>query len=906
MIGQSISHYEILEKLGEGGMGVVYKAHDTTLNRLVALKFLPPHMSGTEQDKNRFLQEAQAAASLSHSNICTIYGIEEYEGPAYAGAPAPARPAESTLAGGGKQQFIVMEFVDGQMLQEKKQNLSLKQALEIAVQIADGLAAAHEKGIVHRDIKPENIMIRKDGTVQIMDFGLAKLRGASRLTKEGSTVGTAGYMSPEQIQGMDVDHRSDIFSLGVICYEMFTGQSPFKGVHETAISYEIVNVDPPPMETVKPELDPELDAIVMDCLAKDPADRYQSAAELARNLRRFKRESSKSRLSRAMPARSFDVASSGSTAKKSGLPPSIQRFLWPVITAALLVAIALLVWRPWNSATAVRPVMRFTIDLPQTASLDFNYASLDMSLDGRFIIYSGGTGGNTQLYLRPMDKLEVQPIVGTNGALYPAISPDGQWIAYDLNGTLMKISVFGGATQRICDIHGVSRGVAWANNHSIMFGHINRGIFEVSADGGEPKALTTLDSTNGEISHRFPQMLPDGKTLIYTVKQGTISSFDDALIVAQHLDTGERKILVRGGSYGRYVPTGYLVYARSGSILAVPFDPSTLETSNQPVAIEKGGWLNRGSGDAYLAFSNQGVLAFSPAEPASSEHVLVSSIDRRGIVHPVIDSARSFFQTAISPDGQKLATSIQAANDDIWIYHILRKTLTRFTFGGGNHSFPVWSPDGKYVVYAAERGTAMDIFRKPWDGSGAEERLTTGLSVSDITSYAPDGKAIAFVQDGDIWILPLDGDRTPTPFIHTPANEATPKISPDGHWLAYNSNESGRDEVYVVPYPKRAGKSQVSSGGGAFPLWSRDGKELCFVNGSDIMAVEITGTAAFDYSAPRKITTLPPAGALADITPNGQQFIVQIFRSQAAAQTNLTVVTEWFDDLKAKVTRGKN
>jgi serine/threonine protein kinase/Tol biopolymer transport system component len=882
MIGNTISHYKILEKLGEGGMGVVYKAHDTTLDRDVALKFLPSHVSGSEQDKSRFLQEAQAAAALSHPNICTIYGIEEHDG----------------------QQFIVLQFVDGQMLQERKHNLPLKQALEFGIQIAEGLAAAHEKGIVHRDIKPENIMIRKDGSVQIMDFGLAKLRGATRLTKEGSTVGTAGYMSPEQVQGLDVDHRTDIFSLGVILYEMFAGESPFKGVHETAIAYEIVNIDPPPMASVKPDLDPEVDAIVLDCLAKDPADRYQSAAELARNLRRFKRESSRSRVvSRTTTAIKFGKSL---PEQASGAPPPVQRyrpFVWPTIAGALAVSLAIILWNPWKPTEISRPVMRFSIDLPDNGYLGFGASLLDFSPDGKFIVYSGGTGGNVQLYLKRMDELTVQPISGTAGASYPAFSPDGQWIAYEVNGTLMKISVFGGASQKLCNVQGQSRGLWWANDHSVLFGHVNRGILRVSASGGEPEVITTLDSENGEISHRFPQMLPDGNTVIFTVKQSTITSFDEALIVAQRLDSGERKVLVRGGSYGRYVPTGYLMYVRGGSIFALAFDPFRLEITGQPVVVEKGGWMNRASGDAYIAFSKYGGMVFSPAEPPTFDNIELSVIDRHGTVRLLIDSARSFFTATISPDGKKLAVTIQAANDDIWIYHIPRKTLTRFTFSGGNFSYPIWSPDGKYVVYAAERGTSTDIFRKPWDGGGAEERLSNGLSVSDMTSYSPDGKAIAFVQNGDIWMLPLEGDRTPAPFLHTPASEATPRFSPDGRWLAYSSNESGRDEVYVVPFPKGSGKYQVSSGGGIFPLWTSDGKELCFVKGSAIMAVQITGTSPFDYSAQRKLVTLPPSTFLADITPDGQQFIIETFRSQAVAQTSLTVVLEWFDELKTRVSR---
>lgn len=311
MIGQTISHYKILEKLGEGGMGIVYKAEDTKLDRFVALKFLPAHLSASEQDKARFIQEAKAAAALNHPNVCSVIDIQEHDG----------------------QMFIVMEFVEGQTLSDKGMNIPLKQAIEIGTQVADGLAAAHEKGIVHRDIKPENIMIRKDGRVQIMDFGLAKLKqasGASRLTKEGSTIGTIGYMSPEQVQGRDTDHRTDIYSLGVLLYELIAGQSPYKGVHETAIMYEIVNEDPPPLSSIKPEVDPELDAMVLDCMAKDPMDRVQSVAELARNLRRFKRESSRQRVTRTVAARQLSKVE-GAEEVNAGAKAGWKRFFWPLL-----------------------------------------------------------------------------------------------------------------------------------------------------------------------------------------------------------------------------------------------------------------------------------------------------------------------------------------------------------------------------------------------------------------------------------------------------------------------------------------------------------------------------------------------------------------------------------------------
>ncbi len=891
MIGTTISHYKILEKLGEGGMGVVYKAQDTKLNRTVALKFLPEHISSSEQDTARFMQEAQAAASLNHPNICTIHGIEEDTG----------------------KHFIVMEFVDGQTLQEKKSSLSMKQALDIGIQIADGLAAAHEKGIVHRDIKPENIMIRKDGRVQVMDFGLAKLRGASRLTKEGSTIGTAGYMSPEQVQGQETDHRSDIFSLGVLLYEMLSGQPPFKGVHETAISYEIVNVDSPPMSSVKPDISPELDAIVMECLEKDSNERTQSAKQVAIDLKRHRRESSRTRVSRTIPARSF--ASRPSDATESGSPETIVRkYLWPGITGFLVVALSLLVWSPWKAETISRPVMRFSVNLPED-NLIVTTSSIDISADGKLLAYAGGNGTSTQIFIRRMDALALQPLAGTNGAVYPTFSPDARWLAYEVNGTLMKIPVSGGAAQKVCNIEGLSRGIAWESEHSILFGHINRGIFRVSADGGIPEAVTRPDSANGEISHRFPQLLPDGKTLIFTVKQNNISTFDDAIIVAQRIDSKDRKVLVRGGTYGRYVPSGHLVYVRAGSIYAVPIDASTLTVDGQSVAIEKGGWQNSASGDAYLTFSRTGAFVFSPADPAAFGVIELSWLGKNGAIRPLLDSANAFYSATLSPDGQRLATSIQAANDDIWIYHILRKRLTRFTFGGGNSSFPIWSPDGKYVMYASERGTVTDLFRKPWDGSTAEERLTNGLSVSELSSYAPDGKAVAFVQNGDIWILPLDEERTPRPFLESPANEASPKFSPDGRWLAYSSNESGRDEIYVVPYPQRGAKFQISSGGGVAPFWSRDGKELFLttsialnrrrIAGGEIMSVAITGTAPFNYSAERSVVTLPPSSVLTDVSPNGEQFVIAVWRKQATGHNDLTVVLEWFDDLNAKVSGGK-
>jgi len=577
MIGTTISHYKILEKLGEGGMGVVYKALDTKLEREVALKFLPPHLSASEQDKARFIQEAKAAATLNHPNICTVYAIDEHE----------------------KQLFIAMQYVDGQLLRDRMYGLSQKQALEIGIQVAEGLAAAHEKGVVHRDIKPENIMVRKDGIAQIMDFGLAKLKGVSRLTKEGSTVGTAGYMSPEQIQGQDADHRSDIFSLGVLLYEMLTGQLPFKGVHETAIAYEIVNVDATPMSMVKPETHPDLDRIVLECLEKDPSERFQSAAEIAKELKRYKRESSRQRTTRTVAARQFQIPSRDEQAEPPQGGHSPKRFLWPLISGLLAVAVVVMAIRPAPESPEF-PVIRFPITLPRWTPHVLAASTLAIAPDGRNIVYlasikgsgSGITALASMLYLRPLDDLSTRQMVGSEGASDPFFSADGQWVGFFASGALKKVSIFGGAAQTICTLPGFMRGGWWSNDNTIWFGDVNSSIHRVPSTGGLPESVTVLDTARGEISHRFPQLLPGNRWILFTAKYNNITSFDEAAIVAENVETHERKELVRGGSYGRFVPSGHIMFARNTSIQAVPFDLESMKVTGPPIPVLEGGMFN--------------------------------------------------------------------------------------------------------------------------------------------------------------------------------------------------------------------------------------------------------------------------------------------------------------------------
>ncbi|HMD13667.1 MAG TPA: protein kinase, partial [Bacteroidota bacterium] len=541
MIGQTISHYKILEKLGEGGMGVVYKAEDTKLKRTVALKFLPPQSSTSEDDKARFIQEAQAASALNHPSVCTIHDIQEH----------------------GGQMFIVMEFVDGQTLRQKRGTISFKQAVDIGIQLADGLAAAHEKGIVHRDIKPENIMIRKDGIAQIMDFGLAKLRGnVSRLTKEGSTVGTAGYMSPEQIQGLDADHRSDIFSYGVVLFELSTGQLPFKGVHETALAYEIVNVDAPPMSSINPEIDPSLDAVVLECLEKDPNERTQSIKQVSIDLKRYRRESSRQRVSRITAARPVIKAESSNYPQGKNeiqAPIKSRGKTLPVVLASLAilflvsaVVLAMMVLKQ-NNAESV-PVRSYIL-----APDKMNFAEqsgtageghIALSPDGTMLVFvAADSSGKTRLMLRQLNNLTAKELPETEGAFYPFWSPDNRFIGFFETGKLKKIEAAGGPPVTICEAAD-ARGGSWGPDGTIIFAPTaGDPLYRVSSAGGTSVQLTRLDSAHQERSHRWPHFLPDGNHFLYFARAsfgGVEREQDEVAIGSLDGKTEKRLIPAKG------------------------------------------------------------------------------------------------------------------------------------------------------------------------------------------------------------------------------------------------------------------------------------------------------------------------------------------------------------------------
>jgi eukaryotic-like serine/threonine-protein kinase len=897
MIGQTISHYTILEKLGEGGMGVVYKAQDTKLNRPVALKFLPAHLSASEQDKARFLQEAQAAASLNHPNICTIYGIDEHEG----------------------QIFIAMELVEGETLRDKKQSFSVKQTVDIGVQVAEALAAAHEKGIVHRDIKPENIMIRKDGIVQIMDFGLAKLRGASRLTKEGSMVGTVGYMSPEQVQGRDTDHRTDIFSLGVILYEMLSGQSPFKGVHETAIIYEIVNVDAAPITSLKPEVGGELDAIVLECLAKEPDERYQSAKEVAKELRRFKRESSRQRTSRITAIRGSATVSSQQAMDRTASPIEPRTLLgrvraattfWIVASMVLLATtIATLFLYTSRHSSAGNDVIRALIPPPEKFGFSdaMGGGHLAISPDGHKIAFVAvDSAGAASLWVRPLSAMAATRLPGTEGAAFPFWSPDNRYIGFFSQGKLKKIESTGGPTFTICDII-TPRGGSWSQSGTIIFPNDQySGIFEVSEAGGVPRQITQLDSARGEQTHRWPCFLPDGKHFLYLARTTAAGSGGalDAICVGS-VDGKVKKRLLAGTSNVAY-GAGHLLYMRENSLLAHPFDPDAFELKGDPFPVSETVQFNARYSVATFSISRTGVLVYEGSSSFSAPELAL--VDPKGNRIASLGQPEIFVSARLSRDARRIAMDlydIRVRNSDVWMYEIGRGVNTRFTFDPAVEWYPVWSPDGSEIVFSSNRKGHHDLYEKISTGAANEELLFESGYDKTATDWSPDGKYLLFQSvdarmKADLWLLPMTGDRKAIPLLQTEYSESNGRFSPDMKWIAYQSDESGSNQIYVRPFPGAGAKRQVSASGGILPRWHRNGKEIFFVAGGKIMSAEVNGSGSTFEIGKEKLYFDPSsigASLVRDISSDGQSILLEIPRTRQSL-TPLTLVVNWDAELR--------
>jgi len=887
--GRRLGPYEILSAIGAGGMGEVYKARDTRLDRVVAIKVLPAHLADRAELRERFEREAKTIASLNHPHICTLYDTGHQDG----------------------IDFLVMEYLEGETLAQRlvKGSLPLDQVLQYAIEISDALDKAHRKGVTHRDLKPGNIMLTKSGT-KLLDFGFAKLKqdaapanvslsdlptAKDPLTAQGSIVGTLQYMAPEQLEGKEVDARTDIFGFGAVVYEMATHKRAFEGNTQASVISAIMSSEPPPMSSLQPMTPPALDRVVKRCLAKDRDDRWQTARDLEVELKWIADGGSQSTFATTAPAK--------------GIYALVRRWLIISAGALLLVAtitgLAVLFLKP----SSPKPVTRFAMPLPAGQRLSgLDQPAIALSPDGTRLTYVATQGGMQQLYLRAMNSPEAKPIPGTEGAVAPFFSPDSQWVGFFVGGALKKISVNGGAAVTLCGAPGGSifYSGSWGPDDTIVFNYTNiGGLWRVSAAGGAPQQLTKPKP--GEFYLEFPQMLPSGKAFLFAAG----GSLPNIQVGIHSQQTGETRDLV-GGTRPSYAPTGHLVYSQAGTLMAVPFDPQRLGLNGAPVPVLEGVLQSPTTGVAQYSFSSTGTVAYVTGSIQGTRRKLVW-VDRKGVEQPLTGETHVYRAPRLSPDGRRVAVAIaEQGAGDIWVYDLARGTLTRLTFGGGNT--PIWTPDGKRIAFQTQSGGTPAMFWQPADGSGGAERLTVSEYQQVDGSWSPDGQVLAFVEVNpttgrDIWTLRVEGDRKPQPFLRTQFNETTPQFSPDGHWIAYASDESGRYEIYVQPYPGPGGKWQISTEGGAEPVWGHNG-EIFYRSGDKMIAVETTTQPTFSADKPKVLFAgqyVPSLLTMSnyDVSPNGQRFVMIKEDDQAATATQINVVLNWFEELKEKVPTGK-
>jgi serine/threonine-protein kinase len=882
--GSQLGPYEILTLLDEGGMGQVYRAKDTRLDRIVAIKVLHPHIAKDTSARERFEREAKTVSALDHPHICTLFDVGEQEGVA----------------------FLVMEFLEGETLADRlrKGALPLEKALLVATQLADGLDAGHRAGVVHRDFKPGNVMLTSQG-VKIMDYGLAKIgtpatqsgqdlsawpTAAKPLTEKGAILGTFQYMAPEQLEAKSADARTDIFAFGAVLYEMLTGRRAFEGKSQASLISAIMKDDPPVISTLQPMLPSALDHVVKTCLAKEPDQRWQSAGDVKREL--------------------TWIAESGSDAgmPAAARPRSQTYFAWGL---ALVFAVVVAGMAAWNlKPPPLRPVTRLSLTLPPGAQFTTRRRHLvALSPNGAHIVYIA----NRQLYLRAMDQIEATPMRGTEGRVTnPFFSPDGQWVGFYAGGQLRKVSISGGAAVTLCEASN-PYGASWGVDDTIVFGQHGEGILQVSAAGGTPEVLVPMSANEG-LAHG-PQMLPDGKSLLFTIGDG--SNWDDAQIVVQSWTTGERLVLIEGGRDARYVPTGHLVYALRGTLLAVPFDAARLEVTGGPVSLIEGvATAGVHSGAAHFSVSDTGSMVYVDAFENETARTFVW-VDREGREERLEAEPRAYRYPRISPDGTRVALDIRDQELDTWIWDFARETLTRLTFDVGWDEYALWTPDGRRIVFSSPRGGAVNLFWKAADGTGAAERLTDSPNRQYPHTFSLDGKQLVFREitadrGADLRVLSLEGERSTKALLATEYNEINGELSPDGRWLAYQSNESGEDDIYVRPFPNASkGRWQISTGGGEKPLWGPDGRELFYMTPSGrLMVVPLqtdpsfaTGSAEFLFVETYHVRD---EGRTYDISPDGQRFLmIKESKDDSSAPRSMTVVLNWFEELKARVPTGK-
>ncbi len=885
--GAKLGPYEIVGTIGAGGMGEVYRARDTRLNRTVAIKVLPDHFSERAELRERFEREARTIASLNHPHICTLYDVGRE----------------------GATDYLVMEYLEGETLAQRlrKGPLPIEQALQYAIEIADALDKAHRKGITHRDLKPGNIMLTKAGA-KLLDFGLAKLNQEAKpatafselptekdaITAHGAILGTLQYMAPEQLEGKETDARTDIFAFGVVVYEVATGKKAFEGKSQASLIAKILEAEPAPMSSLQPMTPPALDRLVRRCLAKDPEERWQSAADLCEQLRWISDASGQSGVV-VRPGRQKNLRS---------------RSAWGIAIAVVLAALLLTAFLYFRrSPVELRPV-RFTVAPPDKQSFPVvaNTPSyLSISPDGTKLAFvSVDSNGRFMLWVRDLDSQAAEPIPGTDDALAPFWSPDSRFVAFTNNSSLKKVPVAGGPAETIATFP-ANGGGTWNRDGAILFSTGNTGspILRVPSAGGSAIPVTSIDGP-GNFWQEWPQFLPDGRHFLYLAKNTNPSEGDSVYVGS--LDSKEKKLLLKVSSSVLFSPPGYLLFVRASTLFAQPFDADRIELRGDAVPIAEGVQFSSANGKAAVAVSDNGVLAYRLV-PRNAQLNLVW-VDRKGAEQPLAAPPRAYRNPRLSPDGQRIAVTIDEQGSQEWLLDVARGTLTRLTFEGSYNGGTAWTSDGKRVTFGSDRAGARNLFWQVADGSGGAERLATSDHTQVAGSWSPDGQALAFEQTVqgsgyDLEIFRLS-DRKTQPFLETRFNEIAPRFSPDGHWLAYASDESGRYEVYVQPYPGPGGKWQVSTEGGREPVWARNG-ELFYRNGDKLMVVDTTTRPSFSAGNPKVLfegryatyQSIPDF----DVTADGQRFLFA--KTEEEPRPEIDVVLNWTEELKQRVPAGK-
>ncbi len=860
--GARLGPYEIVSRIGAGGMGEVFLARDTRLERNVAIKVLPTDLAQNVQFRLRFEREARTISQLSHPHICTLYDV-----------------------GDG---YLVMELLDGESLADRlaRGPLPLKDVMRYGIEIAGALDRAHRAGVVHRDLKPGNVMLTKSGA-KLLDFGLAKSNAIVEitgdtatqhkpLTQEGTILGTFQYMAPEQLEGVEADARTDIFALGAVLYEMATGARAFDGKTKTSLIAAIVDRDPVPISSLQPLTPPALEHVISKCLSKDPDDRWQSAHDIAEELRWIKDAGSQA-----------GAAIAVTTHRKNR-----ERVAWTIAAVAAVVALAAtaLAWRA-TRATAPLRVMRFTVPSVFTPRRTDVYGLLAISPDGSEIVYAAQDKATTRLFRRAIDRPDPVPIDGTEGGKTPFFSPDGKWVGFFAHHKLMKVALSGGQPITICTAT-EPRGAVWADDDTIVFcPFYYGGIERVSASGGTPRAVSTVNRASGERSHRWPQLLPGGKVVIYSVGYG--GNWDDAKIVAQQLDSSERKVLISGGCDARYVPTGHLVYVRGTSVYAVPFDAKKLEVSGQPVQVATG-VANHSAGGGEFAFAPNGMLVYYSPGVSADEAGTLSIINHHGEKQAVALPPAALGEPRFSPDGTKL---VGMRIYEVWTFDLARGTSTRLTSGPRTES-PIWSPDSLRIIYGSERDGPWSPYWRAADRSDEERSIVRSAPMTPV-SISSDGRELLVNvvrkdTGADLAIVSI-ADGHIRPFAQTEADEPTGMFSPDGKWIAWESDESGRAEVYVRSSAGAPGRWQISTEGGGNPRWVL-GNEIVFQNGSKLVSVAVKTQPAFSAAPPQLL--IERAIANYDVAADGRIVIQEAPDSVAPGQLN--VVLNWFEEIRAR------